>query len=132
MAVKEKFRGVRLVDLRIEDVSWSDEVVHHLRTRTLRYGPGETDLEPEWATEAVFDPWRRLFVPNTGSSLGLIGWSASARLVLRIWLQPVDLSAGVWAGASAAKVKASITNRYWKERRDDEAQGLGHDPAGGG
>jgi hypothetical protein len=112
MTTEPTYRGIPLSRLIITAVVWTDDAADHIRTRTVRYADTEVNLEPAWATEAALDPHRMLFVPNTGTSLGVIGWSVTGRLVLKIWLQPIDMTAGEWAGASAAKANASITNRY--------------------
>lgn len=113
------YRGIPLEDIEIEGVMWTDEQAEHLRTRTIRYGPGETNLEPEWATEAALDPFGQVRLPKGEShSLIVIGWSYSARRVLKVFIHPIDLQAGLWAGGSAAKVKDSVAKRYWAERRE--------------
>lgn len=115
------YRGVPLEDIEIEGVLWTDERAEHIRTRTARYDPGETNLEPEWATEAVLDPFAQLRLPSGEShSLIVIGWSPSAGRVLRVFIHPIDMTAGLWAGGSAAKAKDAVADRYWRERRDRE------------
>lgn len=108
------YRGIALSQIEIISVTWPD--VEHIRTRTERYEDTETSIEPEWAIEAALDSFRMLFLPNSGTSLGVIGWSPTMQLVLKLWLQPVDMAAGYWAGASAAKVKRSVAMKYWSER----------------
>ena len=50
----DSYKGVPLSELQIETLRITDEVAKHLK-RSLRL-KGETDIEVEWATEAVFDP----------------------------------------------------------------------------
>jgi len=78
-------------------------------------------LEPEWASEAALDPFGQLRLPNGESkSLIVIGLSDSVQAVLRVFLHPIDMNAGIWAGGTAAKAKTSVADRYWKERRRRE------------
>lgn len=109
--------GVPLGDLEINEVIWPDPP--HIRNRAQRKGqPGEMDLEPEWATEAALDPHRRLKLPNVqpSQSLIVIGWSGGAGAVLRVFIIPVDLGTGLWAGTTAGKASDRVAKRYWKER----------------
>jgi hypothetical protein len=109
--------GVLLGDLEINEVMWPDP--GHITSRAERKGqPREMNVEPEWATEAALDPHRLLRLPSQQPSRSLIvvGWSDGAGAVLRVFIVPVDLATGVWAGATAAKASKRIDRRYWKER----------------
>lgn len=59
---KGVYKGVPLSALRIEAVVWTEDRAEHIRSRTIRYGDGEVDLEPAWAGEAVMDPDRIIAV----------------------------------------------------------------------
>jgi hypothetical protein len=112
-----KYRGVPLGDLEINSVRWPDPI--HIKTRAARKSqPREMNIEPEWATEAALDPHRRLRLPNQqpSQSLIVIGWSAGADAVLRVFIVPEDLDAGLWVGTTAAKANDRVARRYWKER----------------
>lgn len=50
-----QYGGIPIRGLRIDSIEWTDERAEHIRTRTKRIGPGEFDIEPEWATEAALD-----------------------------------------------------------------------------
>src|SRR5437588_12772060 len=72
------YRGVPLAELRIESVEWTEERAQHIRTRSARKETIELDIEPEWATEAVFDEGRIVAI-TSGDSIKVIGYSSSAR-----------------------------------------------------
>lgn len=112
------YRGVPLSQIVIASVRWSEAQAEHLQTRTIRYARTETNLRVEWVYEAIFDADRQLFIPNVGTSLGLLGLSISVRRVLKVWLQPVDMSRGEWDGMSAAKVNKAQENHYRKGASD--------------
>ena len=78
------YRGVPLDELRIESVEWTDAQAEHIRTRTTRKGSTELNIEPEWATEAVFDPDRIVGLPGSGQSIKVIGYSESAKQLLKV------------------------------------------------
>lgn len=116
MTTEPTYRGTPLSGIIIAEVLWTEAAADHIRTRTARYADTEINLEPAWATEAALDPYRTLYLPKAGTSLGVIGWTITGRMVLRVWLQPIDIIAGEWAGASAAKANDTITKRYWRNR----------------
>ncbi len=111
-----EYQGVPISGLRIEALEWSEERAEHIRTRTKRYGPGEVDIEPEWATEAAMDPDRLAGPAGTGQSLQVVGWSESCRRILKVWLLPKDLEAGEWYGASACEAN-STNQRHYREMK---------------
>lgn len=109
----KEYRGVRLEDLRIWTIEWTDERAEHIRTRSERYGPGEFDVEPEWATEAALDVSRVVDLPGGGSeSIEVIGYSTSAEELIKVWIHPKNLEEGVWFGASACKANSTDERNY--------------------
>ena len=111
--------GIPIRGLRIDSVEWIDERAEHVRTRTKRYGPGEFDIEPEWATEAALDPGRLAGPAASGEALQVVGFSTACGRVLKVWLYPKDLEAGEWYGASACE--ANETNkRMYRERKEEK------------
>src|SRR2546421_12724226 len=105
------YRGVPLAELRIESVEWTEERAQHIRTRSARKETIELDVEPEWATEAVFDEGRIVAI-TSGDSIKVIGYSSSARHLLKVWLYPKDLMAGDWWGASACEGNTTDKRKY--------------------
>lgn len=116
MTTEPTYHGTPLGQIIITAVVWTDAAADHIRTRTVRYAETETNLEPAWATEAALDPYRNLKLSSTTDALIVIGWSVSAQLVLRVFLYPMDMAAGEWAGATAAKAADHVTKRYWRTR----------------
>jgi hypothetical protein len=114
-----EYRGIPIRGLRIDSVEWTDERAEHIRARTKRYGPGEFDIEPEWATEAALDADRLAGPSNTGKSLQVVGFSASCRRVLKVWLYPKDIEAGQLYGASASEANETNRRRY-RERKEEK------------
>ncbi len=122
------YDGIPLADLPIDAVQWTDAVAEHIRTRSLRYGRPEFDVEPEWATEAALDR-RRLVRPGrskSGESIVVLGLSPSAPgltpaavgRVLKVWLVPVTHPpAGGWWGASACDADLRTRRIYWETPR---------------
>ena len=114
----DTYRGLPLDELRIDAVDWAHGA-QHLRTRTDRYGSGELDLEPEWATEASLDP-RRIVRATKSKSLEVIGWSESAPprrdgdggRLLKVWLVPKRIDHGEWWGASACPANERDRRNY--------------------
>lgn len=112
----ETYRGIALTDLVINAVTWTEATANHIRTRTVRYQKSETNLEPEWATIAALDPYRMVRLSTTSNALVVIGWSYPVRFVLRVFIYPIDMAAGDWAGATAARASDHITKKYWEQR----------------
>jgi hypothetical protein len=120
------YDGVPYGELSFEEVDWS-EAVEHIRDRSGRVGsPGELDIEPEWATEALADPHR--LVGSAGSRSGLtvkvLGWSQSAPprqageqgRLLKVIVAPKDHPpAGRWWGATAMDANGADRRRYEEE-----------------
>jgi|GEM_PF-6387030 len=108
-----KYFGIALSRILINGVRWSDDNSEHIRTRSKRYGDKEFDIEAEWATEAVFDENRIVGIAGGESdSLEVIGYSDSARELLKVWLYPEDLDRGIWYGASACKANTTDRRNY--------------------
>ena len=130
----DSYRGVALEDLVIDAVEWGPRATHHIQHRTDRYPTHpERNIEPEWATEAALDPARMLFLarPLPGKtspeSILVVGWSAGAMAVLKVWIVPKEpdgLSTGEWAGRSASEANDAATRRYQRELR---SMGTGRD-----
>lgn len=114
-----EYFGVPLERLKIESVYWSADRSEHIRTRSVRYGTNELDVEPEWATEAAMDP-KRIVAPAgaNSDSLEVIGYSSSAGELLKVWIYPEDLDEGSWLGASASRAN-STDRRNYKEVNED-------------
>lgn len=119
MVVGVTYKGVSAEDLTIEAIRWSVEAAQHMRTRTDRYGPDETNIEPEWATEAALDPNRLIGLrphqdPAT-ASLAVIGRSTSmppGDRVLKVWVWTDDPTDDLWEGASASLANKTDQRRY--------------------
>ena len=122
-----RYRGRRLGDLEVIDVTWSEWSAGHLRTRRARYpdDQDELDIEPEWASEAALDPERWLSVTKE-NDLRATGWSLHAHpatwshrrgRVLRVVLKPIDIDDGYWSGVTAAPASREAAERYWRRRR---------------
>jgi len=114
-----EYFGIPLERLLIDSVRWTPGGSEHIKTRTERHGTGEFNVEPEWATEAVLDPDRIVAPAGANSdSLEVIGFSASADELLKVWIYPEDLQEGTWFGASACKAN-STDRRNYKEVNED-------------
>ena len=61
--------------------------------------------------EAVFDEGRIVAI-TSGDSIKVIGYSSSARHLLKVWLYPKDLMAGDWWGASACEANTTDKRNY--------------------
>jgi hypothetical protein len=122
------FEGIPYSSLPIDTVDWEHRG-DYIRSRSLRKGSTEFDVEPEWATEAALDR-DRLVGPGTSStSVEIVGWSASApaRLgtgkgrVLKVWLVPKDHPPrGDWWGANACDGNQRDRRDYENGRVQDE------------
>lgn len=84
------FFGVPPQSLPIDDVDWQHRG-DYLWTRSSRK-PGDFDVEPEWATQAVFDENRKIAAPDpaskTGETIRVLGYSQSVNRVLAVVLRP--------------------------------------------
>lgn len=81
------------------------------------------DVEPEWATEAALDP--EGLVGDGGSDSGetikVVGYSASAGRVLTVLLLPKDHPpAGDWWGVNAWAASPTDERKYRQRERDRE------------
>ena len=105
------YKGIPLEELRIESVEWTEDRAEHIRSRSIRKGTAELDVEPEWATEAALDPGRIVGL-TTSESIKVIGYSGAIDRILKIWLFPKDLEAGDWWGASACEANGTDRRNY--------------------
>jgi len=113
-----EYRGIPISGLRIEAIEWTPERSEHIRTRTKRYGPGEFDVEPEWATEAAMDVNRLAGPAAKSESLQVVGFSGACQRVLKVWLYPKDLETGEWFGASACEANDTNKRRYQEGKEE--------------
>lgn len=126
MPDESHYRGFRLNELYVIEVSWSEWSMHHLQTRTERHpdDPDEINIAPEWATEASLDPDGRLSLTRE-NDLRVTGWSPHAPAaswsqrtgrVLRVVLKPLEISEGRWSGFTAAPASQKAAEWYWRQR----------------
>lgn len=109
MTRHDRYRDAPLDRLAIREVDWTHGA-EHLRTRSERH-PGDTDIEPAWATEAALEP-RRAVAATEGTSIQVVGWSESAGRLIKVWLVPKDLERGEWWGASACAANRRDARNY--------------------
>ena len=100
----------------------------YIRTRSARKeSAGETNIEPEWATEAFTDPAAVAFSPDPAAKKGLsdrtIGWSEAAGFLITVIT--VRESDTLW-GANAWKSN-DVDQRHYQRAE----QPTGKDQAGG-
>jgi hypothetical protein len=99
----DDYDGVPYEDLRFDVIVWPNP--DHIRKRSERTGnPGEIDLETEWASQAVQDPFslRGPGMSKSGLSVRVIGRSHGAGHVLAVYVIPADRPPGTeWIGATA-------------------------------
>jgi hypothetical protein len=112
------FFGWQPEDLPIETVDWEHRA-DYIRERSQRH-PGDLDLEPEWANEAVFDRNRGIEAPDraskTGKSVRIVGYSTGSGVHLVVILVPKDFDQlGDWWGADAWKASDTDIRHYEKE-----------------
>lgn len=123
---EELFDGIPYPDLPIDAIDWQHRA-DHIRKRSIRKGPHEFNLEPEWATQAALDS-RRLVSPGSSeTSVEIIGFSADAPSrgaqdasgrVLKVWVVPKEIPpVGDWWGASACDANEQDRRDYWREER---------------
>ena len=113
------YKGVPLSDLNIDEIDWSDEVAEHIRTRSERTGPGDWDIEPEWATEAALDASRVVSLAGSTNpdriALKIIGMANidGEPILLKVWVWSDEpASSEVWNGGSASLANRSDLRRY--------------------
>lgn len=107
-----------VADIVIEDVDWFHRG-QYIQTRSARR-PGERDVTPEWATEAVFDPERLVLAPDpaskSGESVRVIGMSRSANRIYVVILTPKDAATvavtGSWWGVNSWEASPRDQRRY--------------------
>ena len=107
-------------ELPIEEVVWSQERARHIRTRTERKGPGEINIEPQWASEAALDANRLVRRGSGAESAEVIGYSPTARRVLLVWIYTLEHPpTGIWHGGSAIAAGRRLRAAYWEGRSDE-------------
>lgn len=92
-----------------EPLWWDEEDIAHLDSRSTRY-PGAVDIEPAWTREAQTDAHRVTRNPDPkshGAHLRLIGYSATADLVITVIVDPED-----WSGVTAWKISGADLRDY--------------------
>ena len=109
-----------------EQIEWSDEAAAHIRTRSARY-PGDTDIEPDWTTEAVNDPLRLVAEPDPksahGNSVRTTGYSHTGQMVITV--VALRDPGGLQHGATAWKARGADRRRYrevGQEQDQDQEQ----------
>lgn len=103
-ASDDAYDGIPYDELAFEEIDWSEAAAHIRNRSTRKDRPGEIDLEPDWATEAIFDPKRVVgdSRSRSGQSIKVIGYSKSAGRLLIVLLVPKSYPPdGDWWGASA-------------------------------
>lgn len=116
--MSDAYDGIPLDALPIDTVTWSEERAEHIRTRQIRKGEEEIDLEPEWATEAALDPARLIRRGSGRESVEVLGYSPTARRVLLVWLWSREHPpTGSWEGGSAIAAGRRLTKHYEEEQR---------------
>lgn len=107
----------------IESVDWTHRG-EYIQTRSRRR-PGDVDIQPEWATEAVFDEERLIGLDpasKSGWGIRVVGKSLQANRVLAVILIPKDVPGsmtpepveldGNWWGANAWVASTKYERRY--------------------
>ena len=108
------YKGVPLTRIRIGAVEWSEQAAEHVRSRRVR--GGGRDIEPEWATEAVFDSKRLIAIAQADSpnaALVIVGISDSFGGLLKVWIWSDDpAGSDEWNGGSACAANNTERRRY--------------------
>ena len=113
-----EYDGIPYGELPIEEVDWTHRA-DYIRTRSLRKGRPEFDVEPEWATQAALDPKGLVGDgrSESGETIRVVGRSVLAKEVLTVLLLPKEHPpAGDWWDVNAWKANNG-------ERREYEDQG---------
>jgi hypothetical protein len=113
-----EYDGILYGELPINEVDWTHRA-DYIRTRSIRKGRPEFDVEPEWATQAALDPQRRVGDggSESGETIRVVGRSVLAQAVLTVLLLPKEHPPiGDWWGVNAWKANE-------RERREYEDQG---------
>ena len=110
------YHGVPLSQLEIRDVDWTHRG-EYIATRSQRR-PGDVDIVPEWATEAVFDEERLLGLdPGSKSGWGVrvVGQSVRMNRVLMVTVIPKHMPTldGSWWGVNAWIANTTAQRRYY-------------------
>ena len=108
------YDGIPYADLPFTGVDWAHRG-DYIRTRSLRKGRAEFDVEPEWATEAVFDPNAvvRDGRSKSGETIEVVGRSIGANRILAVHLLGKDTPvAGEWWGINAWAADRSECKLY--------------------
>ena len=115
------FEGIPYGELPREGIDWTYRA-EHIRSRSVRKGPQEFDVEPEWATEAALDINALIGPGSSPTSVEVIGLSPSAPSpdgrslgrLLKVWLVPKSHPPdGDWWGASACAANDEDIAGYW-------------------
>lgn len=100
----EEYDGIPVPELPIDEVDWRHRG-DYIRTRSVRTGSREFDVQPEWASEAALDARRFVALDpasKSGQAIRVVGWSEGARRVLTVLLIPKEHPpAGSWWGVNA-------------------------------
>ncbi len=117
--VPDRFDGIPLAELAIEEVAWTEERARHIATRRQRKGPKELDIDTEEATEAALDPHRLVGRGSGVTSIQVVGRSETAGRVLVVWLwSETHPPTGRWYGGSAIAAGRRITRTYEEAKND--------------
>ena len=115
-AADQNYDGVEYGDMVFVDVDWSEVGEHDPGQRTRRKGhAGETNVYPEWATEACQDSqrWVRSAGSKSGMTVKVTGYSPSAGFIVTVIVAPKDLPPRErWYGATAYKAKRVEVREY--------------------
>jgi len=99
-------------------VRWTASRAEHITTRSDRY-PDATDIDVEWAQEAVADARAVVSDPDPHSKTGavrIVGYSPTAGFVITVIALPIDSE--LW-GVTAWKTTGAERHNY-QEAADDE------------
>lgn len=115
----EEYDGIPVSLLPIDAVDW-DHRAEYIQSRSARKGPGEFDVEPEWATQAALDPRRlvgRDLASKSGEGVRIVGYSAAASRVLTVIVIPKrHPPEGAWWGVNAWAAN-NVDHRRYAEGR---------------
>jgi hypothetical protein len=116
-AERVDFAGQPLEEVEIADVDWTHRG-EYIRTRSVRH-PGDFDVEPEWATQTVFDE-ERLLGPDpaskSGRTLRIVGYAPAVDKVLVVLIMPKHWPRmdGSWWGVNAWLANSTLHRRYYR------------------
>ena len=96
-----------------ENIDWRHRGAY-IRTRSTRRS-GETDIDPDWASEAAADPVAQVIDPDPASKSGrsarVIGYSPTADMVITVIVLEDD---GITYGVNAWRANPSDERDYWE------------------